>query len=131
MEKRGINPIVRLLAWRIRKLDEKDVEMVLAAVASIEDEVFTLTDVIKRLPDEIKVDRNRRRRVGNLLQSLAAIGYLSKPSERKWVKNAPTLSHYLSQYLLDLSSIEKIPPRPPGPGKIIGRRQKLQKTSSR
>ena len=129
MSKRGSNPIVRMLAWKARKLDERDVELILAAVASM-DGVFTLTDVQERLPDEVKVDRNKRRRVGNLLQALVSLGYLSKPSERKWVKNAPTLSHYLTQYLLDLSSIEKIPPRPPTRGKVIAHRQRLDRTSS-
>ena len=129
MSRRGSNPIVRMLAWKARKLDERDVELILAAVASV-DGVFTLTDVIERLPDEIKVDRNKRRRVGNLLQALVSIGYLSKPSERKWIKNAPTLSHYLTQHLLDLSSIERIPPRPPTRGKVIAHRQRLDRTSS-
>jgi len=129
MSRRGSNPIVRMLAWKARKLDERDVELILAAVASM-DGVFTLTDVQERLPDEVKVDRNKRRRVGNLLQALVSLGYLSKPSERKWVKNAPTLSHYLTQHLLDLSSIEKIPPRPPTRGKVIAHRQRLDRTSS-
>ena len=129
MSRRGSNPIVRMLAWKARKLDERDVELILAAVASV-DGVFTLTDVIERLPDEVKVDRNKRRRVGNLLQALVSLGYLSKPSERKWIKNAPTLSHYLTQHLLDLSSIEKIPPRPPTRGKVIAHRQRLDRTSS-
>ena len=129
MSRRGSNPIVRMLAWKARKLDERDVELILAAVASV-DGVFTLTDVIERLPDEVKVDRNKRRRVGNLLQALVSLGYLSKPSERKWIKNAPTLSHYLTQHLLDLSSIERIPPRPPTRGKVIAHRQRLDRTSS-
>jgi len=131
-ERRPINPIIKMLAWRVRKLRMEDVQRVLAAIASIENQPFTLTDVINLLPDEIKVNRNRRRRIGNLLQGLVALGYLSKPSERKWVKNAPTFSHFLSQHLLELSSIEKIPPRPPTSGKIISRRQRLEKkTSSR
>ena len=129
MSRKGSNPIVRMLAWKARKLDERDVELILAAVASV-DGVFTLTDVIERLPDEVKADRNKRRRVGNLLQALVSLGYLSKPSERKWVKNAPTLSHYLTQHLLDLSSIEKTPPRPPTRGKVIAHRQRLDRTSS-
>ncbi len=126
---RSRNPIVKMLAWKARKLSEKDVELILAAIASVGG-VFTLTDVIERLPDEIKVDRNKRRRVGNLLQALVSIGYLSKPSKRKWIKNAPTLSHYLTQHLLDLSSIERIPPRPPTRGRVIAHRQRLDRTSS-
>ncbi|MCD6312729.1 MAG: hypothetical protein J7L79_02815, partial [Thaumarchaeota archaeon] len=105
MDERRLNPIVRMLAWRVRKLGPEDVKKILAAVASMKEEAFTLTEVIEMLPDEIKIDRNRRRRVGNLLQALVSLGYLSKPSERKWVKNAPTLSHFLSQHLLELASI--------------------------
>ncbi|RLG04496.1 MAG: hypothetical protein DRN61_02970 [Thaumarchaeota archaeon] len=130
LDERRLNPIVKMLAWRIRKLEPQDVEKVLAAVASMKEGAFTLTEVIERLPDEIKVDRNRRRRVGNLLQALVSLGYLSKPSERKWVKNAPTLSHFLSQHLLELASIERIPPRPPAQEKIIARRRRLGQTSS-
>ncbi|MCS7132409.1 MAG: hypothetical protein N3F65_03505 [Nitrososphaeria archaeon] len=130
-EGRPVNPIIKMLAWRVKKLRVEDVQRVLAAIASLDDGPFTLTEVISLLPDEIRVDRNKRRRVGNLLQGLVSLGYLSKPSERKWVKNAPTLSHFLSQYLLELSSIEKIPPHPPGSGKVIPQRQKLGKFSSR
>jgi len=131
VEERRVNPIVRMLAWKARKLKVEDVEKILAAIASISEDVFTLTDVVNLLPDEIKASRNKRRCVGNLLQALASLGYLSKPSERKWVKNAPTLSHFLTQHLLELSSIEKIPPRPPSREKIIAHRQKLEKPSSR
>lgn len=131
MSNRGANPIIMMLAWRAKKLKAEDVEKILAAVASISEEPFTLTDVIEKLPEEVKVDRNKRRRVGNLLQALVSIGYLSKPSERKWVKNAPTLSHFLSQHLLGLSSIEMLSPRlPSAGGKVIGRRQRLNQASS-
>ena len=127
---RDVNPIVQMLSWKARKLTIDDVERILAAVAFMKD-VFTLTDVIEVLPDDIKVNRNKRRRVGNLLQALVSIGYLSKPSERKWVKNAPTLSHFLTQHLIELSSIERIPPRPQPREKVISQRQKLDQTSSR
>ncbi|MEM0329660.1 MAG: hypothetical protein QXU12_04550 [Nitrososphaerota archaeon] len=131
MSGRRANPIIMMLAWRAKKLKVEDVEKILAAVASMSEEPFTLTDVIERLPDEVKADRNRRRRVGNLLQALVSVGYLSKPSERKWMKNAPTLSHFLSQHLLELSSIEMLSPRlSPAGGKVIGRRQRLGQASS-
>lgn len=132
MSGRRANPIVMMLAWRAKKLGVEDVERVLAAVASISEEPFTLTDVIERLPEDVRASRNKRRRVGNLLQALASIGYLSKPSERKWVKNAPTLSHFLSQSLLELSSIEMIPPRPQAQvgGRVIARRQRIGGSSS-
>ncbi len=130
MNDRRINPIVKMLAWRVRKLGVDDIVKVLAAVASKNEGAFTLTEVIEMLPDEIKVDRNKRRRVGNLLQALVSLGYLSKPSERRWIKNAPTLSHFLSQHLLELSSIERIPPRHPAAHeKIIARRKKLGQIS--
>ncbi len=131
MSGRRANPIIMMLAWRAKKLRVEDVEKILAAVASIGEGSFTLTDIIERLPDEVKADRNKRRRVGNLLQALVSMGYLSKPSERKWVKNAPTLSHFLSQHLLELSSIEMLSPRlPPVGGRVIGRRQRLDQASS-
>ena len=124
-----VNPIIRMLGWRVRRLSLKEVQEVLAALASIEDHVFTLTDLIEMLPQEIRKDRRKRRSVGNLLQHLVELGYLSKPSERKWVKNYPTLSHYLTQQLLDLSSLERTPPRPAyEEGKIVSHREKPRRS---
>ena len=124
-----VNPIIRMLGWRVRRLSLKEVQEVLAALASIEDHVFTLTDLIEMLPQEIRKDRRKRRSVGNLLQHLVELGYLSKPSERKWVKNYPTLSHYLTQQLLDLSSLERIPPRPAyEEEKIVSHREKPRRS---
>lgn len=120
-----VNPIIRMLGWRVRRLSLDEIKEVLAALASIEDQVFTLTDLIEMLPREIGEDRRKRRSVGNLLQSLVKLGYLSKPSERKWMKNYPTLSHYLTQKLLDLSSLERMPPRPAyEEEKIVSHREK-------
>ena len=123
-----VNPIIRMLGWRVRRLSLKEVQEVLAALASIEDHVFTLTDLIEMLPQEIRKDRRKRRSVGNLLQHLVELGYLSKPSERKWVKNYPTLSHYLTQQLLDLSSLERTPPRPAYEEKIVSHREKPRRS---
>jgi len=123
------NPIIKMLGWRIRKLSLEEVKLVLAAVASMGSEAFTLTDVIELLPPRIKASRKKRRSIGNLLQGLVSIGYLMKPSERKWVKRAPTLSHYLTQHLIDLSSLEKIPLHPPGGEKIVARRERLSSSS--
>ena len=125
-----VNPIIRMLGWRVRRLSLKEVQEVLAALASIEDHVFTLTDLIEMLPQEIRKDRRKRRSVGNLLQHLVELGYLSKPSERKWVKNYPTLSHYLTQQLLDLSSLERTPPRPAyeEEEKIVSHREKPRRS---
>ena len=125
----GINPIIRMLGWRVRRLSLDEIQEVLAALASIEDRVFTLTDLIEMLPREIREDRRKRRSVGNLLQHLVDLGYLSKPSERKWMKNYPTLSHYLSQQLLDLSSLERTPPRPAHEEeKIVSHREKPRRS---
>ena len=124
-----VNPIIRMLGWRVRRLSLDEIKEVLAALASIEDQVFTLTDLIEMLPREIREDRRKRRSVGNLLQSLVKLGYLSKPSERKWMKNYPTLSHYLTQKLLDLSSLERMPPRPAyEEEKIVSHREKPRRS---
>ena len=123
------NPIIKMLGWRVRRLTLDEIQKVLAALASIEDQVFTLTDLIDMLPREIKQDRKKRRSVGNLLQYLVKLGYLSKPSERKWTKNYPTFSHYLTQQLLDLSSLERTPPRPAHEEeKIVSHREKPRRS---
>jgi len=124
-----VNPIIRMLGWRVRRLSLDEIKEVLAALASIEDQVFTLTDLIEMLPREIREDRRKRRSVGNLLQSLVKLGYLSKPSERKWMKNYPTLSHYLTQKLLDLSSLERMPPHSAyEEEKIVSHREKPRRS---
>lgn len=124
------NPVVRMLCWRVRKLSLEEVAQVLSAVAAMGGGAFTLTDVIKMLPPEFGRSRKKRRSVGTLLQNLAKIGYLSKPSERKWVKNAATLSHYLSQSILELSELEKGVKRPPRPQRVVGLRERLERRPS-
>jgi len=101
------NPILKMLSWKVRKLTINEVVQVLGSLSTIEGRVFSLTDVVNLLPRDISENRQKRRSVGTLLQNLADLGYLSKPSERKWVKNAPTFSHYLNQFILELSSLEK------------------------
>jgi hypothetical protein len=101
------NPIIKMLSWKVRKLTIDEVVQVLGSLSTIENRVFTLTEVVNLLPRNISENRQKRRSVGTLLQNLADLGYLSKPSERKWVKNAPTFSHYLNQFILELSSLEK------------------------
>lgn len=101
------NPIIRMLLWRVRKLSIDEVAQVLAALTTIHDKVFTLTEVVSLLSRDIYDNRQKRRSVGTLLHNLAELGYLSKPSQRKWVKNAPSFSHYLNQFILELSSLEK------------------------
>jgi len=101
------NPIIKMLSWKVRKLTIDEVIQVLGSLSTIQNRVFTLTDVVNLLPGNISESRQKRRSVGTLLQNLVDLGYLSKPSERKWVKNAPTFSHYLNQFILELSSLEK------------------------
>ncbi|MEN2974309.1 MAG: hypothetical protein ABDH32_01875 [Candidatus Caldarchaeales archaeon] len=101
------NPIINMLLWRVRKLSAEEVLQVLAILASIEGKVFTLTDVIELLPRRIVESRHLRRCVGTLLQNLVELGYLSKPSERKWSKNYQSFSHFLNHFILELSSLEK------------------------
>lgn len=101
------HPIIQMLSWRTRTLTPSQLEMVLMVLAVMGMQPFTLTQIVEMLPPEISSDKKKRRSVSNLLQALASIGYLSKPSERKWVKNSATLSHFLSSLLIELSEIEK------------------------
>lgn len=125
------NPIIKMLLWRVRKLKTEEVVHVLSIIASLQDKVFTLTDIIDKLPKEIAQNRQKRRCVGTLLKNLSELGYLSKPSERKWVKNASSLSHFLNQFILELSSLEKsYYVRPPQEKKkVLGVLEKIDKTS--
>ncbi|MCS7136332.1 MAG: hypothetical protein RMJ14_03450 [Nitrososphaerota archaeon] len=101
------HPIVMMLSWKTRLLKPEDVEAILAAIANISVQPFTLTQIAELLPPEITKDKKKRRSVSNLLQALVQIGYLSKPSERKWLKNSPSLSHFLSPLLIELGEVER------------------------
>lgn len=101
------HPVVLMLSWKTRLLGPEDIEMILAAIANIRVQPFTLTQIAEFLPPEITADKKKRRSVSNLLQALVQIGYLSKPSERKWVKNSQSLSHFLSPLLIELGEVEK------------------------
>lgn len=101
------HPIVMMLSWKTRLLKPEDVEAILAAVANIRVQPFTLTQIAELLPPEITKDKKKRRSISNLLQALVQIGYLSKPSERKWIKNSPSLSHFLSPLLIELGEVER------------------------
>jgi hypothetical protein len=68
---------------------------------------FMLKDLDAFLPDEIKSQKGYRRSVAGLLETLAEIGYLSKPSQRKYLKLHPTLSQHLSASLFDLAELER------------------------
>lgn len=100
------HPIIEMLSWRTRLLKKEEIVMVLAALAKMDKKMFTLTDLINMLPKHLH-ERNKRRSLSSMLSNLAKIGYLSKPSERKWIKNTLSLSHFLSPTLIELSDMEK------------------------
>ncbi|MEM1743251.1 MAG: hypothetical protein QXK95_04720, partial [Nitrososphaerota archaeon] len=58
------NPIIKMLLWRVRKLKTEEVVQVLSIIASLQDRVFTLTDIVDELPKEISQNRQKRRCVG-------------------------------------------------------------------
>jgi len=101
------NPLLLLLARHRRHIRIHDIGAILSAVASMGDEPFTLKDLDPYIPDSIKSDKKRRRSVSTLLETLAEIGYLSKPSERRWLKRYPSLSQFLSSSLFDLAEVER------------------------
>lgn len=105
-----MNPIIKMIAWKTRLLSEDDIRNILAAVANIEKQPFSLTDLTSLLPDELVKDGKKRRSISTLLTTLVSIGYLSKPSERKWIKNSPSLSYYLSTQIVELGNIERTLP---------------------
>ncbi len=105
-----VNPVVKMLKWKTRLLAEDEIMQVLAAVANIDKTPFTLTDLTEILPDSLSRDEKKRRSISTFLTNLVEVGYLSKPSERKWTKNAATFSRYLSPLLIELNEIEKNPP---------------------
>lgn len=107
---RDVNPVVKMLKWKTRLLTEEEIMQVLAAVANIGKTPFTLTDLTDTLADSLSKDEKKRRSISTFLTNLVEIGYLSKPSERKWVKNAASFSRYLSPLLIELNEIEKNPP---------------------
>ncbi|GBC69273.1 hypothetical protein HRbin01_00969 [archaeon HR01] len=106
------NPIVKMLTWKTRLLTAGDIEAVLASLASLPTEPFTLTELSELLPPTISGDKNKRRSVSSLLSTLQEIGYLYRPSGRKWAKRAASLSHYLSPQVIELSQLEKAVSRP-------------------
>ncbi|MEM2024516.1 MAG: hypothetical protein QXG69_06995, partial [Candidatus Caldarchaeum sp.] len=101
-----VNPVVKMLKWKTRLLAEDEIMQVLAAVANIDKTPFTLTDLTEILPDSLSRDEKKRRSISTFLTNLVEVGYLSKPSERKWTKNAATFSRYLSPLLIELNEIE-------------------------
>jgi len=98
-----------MLAWKSKLLGIHEVEMILAAVASVESEEFMLRDILSRLPSEIGSDPKKSRSISAMLNVLSEIGYLHRRSERKWRRVSSSLSHYLSPLLIELSEVERKP----------------------
>jgi len=107
---RDFNPVVKMLRWKTRLLTENEIMQVLSAIANVEKNPFTLTDLAELLDDSLSRDERKRRSISTFLSNLVEVGYLTKPSERKWIKNAATFSRYLSPLLIELNEIEKNPP---------------------
>ncbi|MEM2910569.1 MAG: hypothetical protein QXO01_05870 [Nitrososphaerota archaeon] len=124
---RSPHPVVLMLSWKTRLLSPEDIEMILAAIANIHVQPFTLTQIAELLPPEITADKKKRRSVSNLLQALVQIGYLSKPSERKWLKNSRSLSHFLSPLLIELGEVEKRVAAQPHEERVIRLNQASEK----
>jgi len=103
------HPIIKMLSWKTRLLSEEEIIQVLAAIANINLNEFMLKDIINFLPEKISNDKRKRRSISSFLETLVEIGYLKKPSERKWSKVTSSLSHFLSPLLLELSELERKP----------------------
>jgi len=114
-----LNPILALLCKNRRYLREDDVASILAAIHSFGDSPFRLGDLDRFIPEVLRANNKARRSISALLEELARLGYLSKPSERKYQKRYPSLSHMLSDALFELSEIEKRQARKPPPERII------------
>jgi hypothetical protein len=105
---KSTNPIIRMLKWKTRILNEDEIIQVLSAIANIHVSPFTLTKLLEVLPEPLVSDGKKRRSISTFLSNLVEIGYLSKPSERKWIKNAASFSRYLSPLLIELNEVREI-----------------------
>jgi len=114
-----LNPIIKLLAKNRRYLKQEHIAGILTAINKIGDSPFKLSDLDTYIPNELRANSKARRSISSLLDELAEIGYLSKPSERKYQKRFNSLSHMLSGSLFELAEIEKRPLPPARPEKII------------
>ncbi len=101
------NPILLLLSRGRRYLNEEHIAAVISAVSNMETDPFMLKDLDNFLPEEIRNKKGFRRSVAGLLETLVEIGYLSKPTQRKYLKLHPTLSQYLSSSLFELAELER------------------------
>lgn len=104
---RKVHPIIQMLKWKTRLLSHEEIIQVLSAIGTIENNPFTLTELTEKLPESIAKNESKRRSVSTFLSNLVEVGYLTKPSERKWMKNASTLSIYLSPLLIELNDLER------------------------
>ncbi|MDW8083652.1 MAG: hypothetical protein RMI49_00415 [Candidatus Caldarchaeum sp.] len=104
---RKIHPVIQMLKWKTRLLSHEEIIQVLSAIGTIESNPFTLTELTEKLPESISKNESKRRSVSTFLSNLVEVGYLSKPSERKWMKNASTFSVYLSPLLIELNDLER------------------------
>ncbi|MEM3394858.1 MAG: hypothetical protein QXT12_02425 [Nitrososphaerota archaeon] len=96
-----------LLSRGRRYLNEEHIAAVISAVSNMETDPFMLKDLDNFLPEEIRNKKGFRRSVAGLLETLVEIGYLSKPTQRKYLKLHPTLSQYLSSSLFELAELER------------------------
>lgn len=101
------NPVLLLLSRGRRYLKEEHIAAVIAALSNMPPSPFMLRDLDDFLPEEIKNQKGYRRSVSGLLETLVDIGYLSKPSQRKYLKLHPTLSQHLSTSLFELAELER------------------------
>ncbi len=122
-----MNPILKLLCKNRRYLREEHVAKILAAINAIGDSPFKLGDLDPYIPEELKSNSRARRSISSLLEELAKIGYLGKPSERKYQKRFSSLSHMLSGSLFELSELERKPLPQYKPEKIIRLNSKSQR----
>lgn len=103
---------------------------ILAAINAVGDSPFKLSDLDPLIPQELRSNSRARRSISSLLEELSKIGYLSKPSERKYQKRFASLSHMLSGSLFELSEMEKKPLPKLKPEKIIRLESKTKKTGA-
>lgn len=107
LEKKWVNPILLLLSRGRRYLKDEHIAAVITAVANMESMPFMLKDLDAYLPEEIRNKKGFRRSIASLLETMVEIGYLSKPSQRKYLKLHPTLSQHLSASLFELAELER------------------------
>jgi hypothetical protein len=114
-----LNAIISLLSKNRRYLEPQQVGTVLSAINSMGDAPFKLSDLDPLLPDEIRANKRARRSITSLLNLLANIGYLSRPSQRTYQKRFNSLSQMLSASLFELAEIEKGTAKPVRSERII------------